>query len=307
MLRIFGILSILCASSHAVAQQDAMFTQYMFNPLLINPAYAGSQDNLNLTALSRVQWTGIEGAPITHTLSGHSLLKNKINAVGGNIVYDQLGVTKQTSVLGVFSHRIFLKKATLSMGLQAGFTSINSRLSTLNVKNNEDDVFTSNDISGFMPNFGFGLFYYAERYYLGLSTPRFVNNLLKRSVAISDARQQRHYFLAGGYVFPLSDNLELKPNFLVKMVEGAPIQVDLNANILIKKLIWLGVSYRSFESVDLIAELNVKPNIRIGYSYDIGINALRQFNSGSHELMINYEFSKEKEKVNAKPYTPRYF
>lgn len=286
----------------AMAQQQVMFTQYMFNGLAINPAYAGSQESLSLTALAREQWTGIEGAPSTQTFSAHSPFNQDKIGVGLLVLHDQIGLTEQTGVFGSYAYRIGFKNGhKLSMGLQAGFSHYNSRFSRVS---STDPAFANQDVREMKPNFGFGLYYTSNRMYIGASVPQLAENIFDRKNKESNINLVRHYFLTAGYVFDLNEALKLKPNLLVKAVEGAPVELDLNANLLIKEVIWVGVSWRSFDSVDALLQLQLTDKLQLGYSYDIATTAaLSSINAGSHELMLNYRLGLSKSKI----ITPRYF
>lgn len=303
-LLIIGLF-ILGVTPQVQAQQEAMFTQYMFNGLALNPAYAGSHESLSATALFRDQWTGLNGAPTTQTFSLHSPIRNAKIALGLQVIHDKITVFNQTGVTGSYAYRIFTDKGTLSLGLQVGFTSYNADLTELRPQDPSDNVF-SVDVNKFMPNLGAGVYYYTDKFYVGLSVPQFINNSLDEQVIEedSDARQERHYFLTSGYMFELSHNVKLKPNFLLKVVEGAPIELDLNANVLFSDVLWLGLSWRSMADIDAMMQLQVTDQLLLGYSYDFANTTdLRRVNSGSHELMINYRFRYAKNKV----ITPRYF
>ena len=288
--------------------QDALGTQYMFNGLAINPAYAGSHQTLELTALAREQWTGLEGAPSTQTFTAHSPLSNRSIGLGLSVIHDKIGITSQFGVYGAYSYRIqFQNKGVLSMGLQAGFTQYQEDLTQLqgSIRNPNDPNFSQDQVSKFMPNFGAGLYYYTRRFYMGLSSPYLVQNKLENVETLdSEARQKRHYFYTTGYVFDLSRSVKFKPNLLFKVVEGAPLEVDINANFLFQELLWVGVSYRSFDSFDAILQLNVTEQFSIGYAYDFATTTeLKRLHSGSHELMLNYRLKPPRRRM----LTPRYF
>ena len=286
----------------AKAQQQVMFTQYMFNGLALNPAYAGSQGSLSLTALAREQWTGVEGAPSTQTFSAHSPFYQDKIGVGLLVLHDKIGITEQTGVYGSYAYRIsFRNNSVLSMGLQAGFSHYNARFSKVS---DTDPAFAGQDVKELQPNFGFGLYYATDRYYVGASVPQLAENIFDRKDKVSNLNLVRHYFLTAGYVFNLNESLKLKPNLLVKAVEGAPVELDLNANLLIKEVIWVGASWRSFDSVDALLQLQLTDKLQLGYAYDIATNAaLSSINAGSHELMLHYRLGFSKSKI----ITPRYF
>ena len=288
--------------SSAQAQQRMMFTQYMFNGLAINPAYAGSQASLDLTALAREQWVGLEGAPSSQTFSAHTPLRNKKIALGFLLTRDKIGVSSQTGLYGVYAYRIKLKEGTLSAGLQLGFDSYRTSFSAVRVEDDQDQHFIRDDAQAFLPNVGTGVYYTTQRFYAGFSAPYLLNNLYPGAEQ-NRARQFRHWFASAGYVFDLNRELKLKPNVLVKAVQGAPVEVDINANLLIKETLWVGMSYRSFDALSWLVELQATPQFRLGYAYDMTVSPLKQTNSGSHELMLNYRLSFQKSKV----ITPRYF
>jgi type IX secretion system PorP/SprF family membrane protein len=193
------------------------------------------------------------------------------------------------------------------MGLQAGFTQYQEDLTQLqgSIRNPNDPNFSQDQVSKFMPNFGAGLYYYTRRFYMGLSSPHLVQNKLENVETLdSEARQKRHYFYTTGYVFDLSRSVKFKPNLLFKVVEGAPLEVDINANFLFQELLWVGVSYRSFDSFDAILQLNVTEQFSIGYAYDFATTTeLKRLHSGSHELMLNYRLKPPRRRM----LTPRYF
>jgi type IX secretion system PorP/SprF family membrane protein len=277
----------------------------MFNGLAINPGYAGSHEALSVTALSRNQWVNIPGAPNTQTLSVHSPLGNERAALGGIFIRDKIGVTTRNSFYGSYAYRLYLGNGgTLSLGLQGGFTNYDAGLTELNIHNGLDPNFTSNDETSFLPNFGFGAYYYTDMFYLGFSVPEMIQNSYDSDDVNSSAKQYNHYFFTTGVVVPLNASLKLKPNLLIKAVAGAPMELDLNLNLLIKETLWVGASWRSFDSFDALLQLQVSDKIQIGYAYDFATTTdLRSLNGGSHEFLINYRMSYNKNKV----VSPRYF
>ncbi len=296
------LLAVFGSHPEAQAQQQAMYTQYMFNGLAINPAYAGSHDALSLTGLARIQWVGIDGAPNTQTFSAHSPVADR-SSLGLFLIHDNIGVTNQYGLYGSYAYRIPIGEGSLSMGLQVGFNSYSIDLNQVSVQNT-DPNFSVDDAGGLEPNFGAGLFYSTERFYIGASVPHIVNNeFLSSDINESNARQYRHYFLTAGLVFDLGPSLKLKPNFLVKAVQGAPVEYDLNANLLIKEVLWVGVSYRTEDAISGLIEMLLTPQLRLGYAYDYTTSELQDFNTGSHELVLNFRFAFDKSKV----LSPRYF
>jgi type IX secretion system PorP/SprF family membrane protein len=301
---ILGMLFTACGLTHA--QQHPIFTQYMFNGLVINPAYAGSHESMTLTASGRLQWTGIEGAPQTEVFSMHTPLRFSRSAAGGMLIHDRVGVTNQYMVYGTYAYRIPVSKnAKVSVGAQAGVTYYNANYNDLNVvtpTGQNDPVFSGTD-SRVLPNLGIGIYYYNKRSYVGLALPTVINNRWNNQDPNLKATQERHYFLSAGHVFDLSADLKLKPNVLLRYVEGGPFQYDLNTNLLIKDKLWVGVSYRMQDSIDGLFEFNITDQFSFGYSYGYPINSLVSLQSGTHEVVLNYRIKKNKHVV----FSPRYF
>jgi type IX secretion system PorP/SprF family membrane protein len=291
----------MMANLSAYAQQQVMFTQYMFNGLAINPAYAGSHESMSLTALARQQWSGLDGAPSTQTFSLHSPLKKERASLGFLFLHDRIGVTEQTGVYGSFAYRIPMsKKGKLAFGLQGGATFFNAQFTKVAI----NDPAFQNDIRFVQPNIGFGMYYHTNRFYAGFSIPQLIQTKYDKSSMDPDAKLLRHYFASAGYVFDLSKIIKLKPNILVKAVAGAPVQFDLNLNTLIHNVFWIGVSWRSFDSIDALVQIQITEQLQIGYAFDFATTTeLKRVNSGSHELMLNYRFTFTKNKM----ITPRYF
>ncbi|RED98983.1 PorP/SprF family type IX secretion system membrane protein [Marinoscillum furvescens] len=275
----------------ASAQQEYMFTQYMFNGLAINPAYAGSHEALSVTAMHRDQWVGMDGAPSTQTLAVHSPIRQKHIAVGALFVRDQIGVTTDHTLFGSYAYKIDHHNYHLSFGLQAGFSMFNNDLSNVQLTNQDDQRFYGNGESAFLPNAGVGVYFYLPQFYAGLSVPQlFTNKYSENSDRI--AGQVRHYFLTVGAVFPISRNVKWKPNLMMRAADRSGFGLDINSSFLFNDIVWIGASYRHQESVDIIFELQLSAHFRFGYAYDISTNGLNNANAGSHELVINYRFTR---------------
>lgn len=289
---------------YAFAQQEAMYTQYMFNTLAVNPAYAGSRNVVSATALFRNQWSGIKGAPKTQTFSIDAPINQKKVGLGLQIFSDKLGRTKNTGTVLSYAYRIRMENASLSFGLQgslsqfsADYTSISLDPAGLSI----DPAFMNNDNKTLI-NFGTGVYYNTDRFYVGLSSPELINNILPGSET-SLNRQAMHLFLMSGYVFTLNSVFKLKPSVLLKGVKGAPLQADLNTSLWIKDVLSIGAQYRTNADVSALLEIQATPQIRFGYAYDHSTTPLSSYNSGSHEIMLRYEFGFQRGKV----LTPRYF
>lgn len=284
-----------------MAQQQAIFTQYMFNILSVNPAYTGSHEALSFTGLTRWQWQGVEGAPNTQTFTVHSPLRNKRIALGAFFMNDNIGVARNTTVNFSAAYRIPTKRGYLSMGMQVGFSSFSARFSSLNPQNPDPNL-AEDRTTDLLPNVGVGVFYYADKWYFGLSLPQLFTVRVQEG-GNEAVRQIQHTFLMGGYVLTLAPRWKVRPNFLVKAVEGAPLQMDLNANFILDDKYWAGVSWRSLDSFQLLAEWQVLDNFRIGYSYDITTTEIRTVSTGTHEIAVNYRVKLRRDQV----VTPRYF
>lgn len=305
-----GTLLALGLTTAALAQQDPQFTQYMFNLLPINPAYAGSAERVSLKALSRHQWVGFEGAPETQTLSAHTPLPFESIGVGGSLMRDTHGPVTQYGFMADIAYRLFLGgDAKLAFGLQGGLNLFQGDFADLDPLDENDQVFQQNVSTKLDPQFGFGLMYYGERYYLGLSTPKllrtefFDDALLDSLGTVWENGQKPHYFLTGGYVFDLGTFTKLKPTFMLKAVDGAPISFDLSANFLFYEKFWLGAMYRHEDAVGAMLQYAFTDNLYAGYAYDFTLSPLRDYSGGSHEIMIGFDFGNKMKGIRS----PRYF
>jgi len=307
-MRIFltGLI-VLLSFSIASAQQAATYSQYMFNTLAINPAYAGSHDALSISALGRFQNVGLSGAPNTQTLSLHSPLVNSRVGVGLLIIHDELSVIGQTGVHFSYAYRLPVnrKKATLAFGLQGGMSMYNAqytKLDSYSTNGNADPLFSQN-IRDQRPNFGAGIYYSTQKSYVGISMPSMLNNVFDRGTEITTVYQNVPIILTGGHVFTLNRMLKLKPNFLFKMVDNKPVEFDINANMLFDEVIWFGLSYKSSKQLVMLTQFKVNDQLQIGYSYTVSMGPIRTVELGSHEIMLNYRFWFNKKGV----VSPRYF
>ena len=276
----------------------------MFNALPLNPAYAGTAEELNITVIARKQWLNIDGAPATQTLSVMSPVKKEKMALGFTAINDYIGVTHQTGFYGIYAFKIKLSAhSKLSLGLQAGFTNYVSRFSELEVRTPNDPAFASNDVRYLLPNFGAGAFYYSKKFYAGISAPYILDHLDNNSNVALNAMQSRTYLFTSGYVATLSPELKIKPSILFRVANGVPVQADINTTFIIHDVLWFGVSYRSFSSLNFIAQLQLSNRLSFGYSYDIPLNKISSASSGSHEVMLSYRFIN----YNKNMIIPRYF
>ena len=271
----------------AFAQQKAMYTQYMFNAMAINPAYAAVDEQMAVTMLSRHQWVGFAGAPNTQSFSIHTPIKQSNTFVGGQILRDQIGeVINETGGYLTLTQRVALGlKTYLSVGINGGLSSFKATYSEINSPGSVNDPLFQNE-SSLRGNFGFGVMLFSDKYYVGVSSPHFYYSDL--SASSNAVKQRQHYMVQAGYLATINQNLKLKPNFLVKYVNGSPVQFDLNANLLINETLWVGASYRSLDSFSALASVYVTKDIQFGYSYDVAHTALSKVQKGSHEVMLQF-------------------
>ncbi len=267
-------------------QQKAMFSQYMFNGLIINPAYSAVDEALNITAVSRHQWVGFKGAPNTQTFSVQTPLKESNSSFGVILMRDQIGeVLTDNGVMASFAQRVALgEKTFLALGVDAGVSQYQESYSRISdFTSNTDPLFQ--DANAVRGNAGLGLMLFSDRFYAGISSPFMIT-----TNGASSTVNKKHYILQGGFLAPLGEDLKFKPNALIKYVNGSPLQMDLNANFLLRETVWLGASWRSFDSVDFLAELQVGENMQLGYSYDFTTTKLARVEKGTHEIMLSFRF-----------------
>ena len=302
IIRAAAGLTLTLMGLTATAQQDPMYSQYMFNTLAFNPAYAGSADVFSALLLSRHQWVGFDGAPTTQTLSLHSPLPGDKLALGGNLIHDVAGPAHQNSAFIDVAYRIRMGENTrLAFGLSGGVNFFQADLASLTTVEAEP---TNANISGkALPNFGFGLYLSSPRYYVGLSAPKLLENVIGDDGTVVTNQEFRHYFLMAGYVVDLSLDVKFKPSIMIRAVEGAPLSMDVNANFLLRDRVWLGAMYRYGSGFGVMAQYQVNEQLRVGYAFDMTTNKLGANTAGTHEIMIGYDFKYTK----GRTISPRYF
>jgi len=301
---LYATIAILCLSNALRAQQDAMFTHYMYNTLWLNPAYAGTRDAFTITGIHRSQWVGFDGAPLDQTITMHSPLLNGKMGIGLSLLNDKIGPTKSTIIALDLSYQVRLsRKSQLSFGLKGLVNMYSNNLSKLNL-DNQNDVSFSQNFSRTLPNAGAGIYYYRERFYVGVSTPKLLENKLNGGLS-AQSKEQRHYFFIMGTVIRLSQDVKLKPTCFVKATEGAPVEGDVTASFLFRDKLSLGAMYRTGDAVGALIGFNFTEQFSAGYSFDWSMaNTTGKYNSGSHEIMLRYDLiSKSKAKIKS----PRYF
>ena len=297
----FPLIFILLNSFYGAAQQDPHFTQYFDNMLFVNPAYAGSNKLLSATAIHREQWIGFDGAPSSTTFSLHSPLPYESVGVGFTAVRDVIGPTKQTMFYGDFSYTLrFKSKGSLSFGLKAGLNLINNETQTLQTVDQGDAQLTTNVLNRINPNFGGGIYYRSPKFFIGVSTPK----ILEQSYDGSTTNlEKRHYFGIIGGIIPLKHLWKLRPTAQVKMTVGAPMSIDASLAGIYNDKFWIGGTYRYDAAVGVFVQYQISEQFRLGMATDFGTQAIRNYNVGTFELLLSYDFSFSKEGVRS----PRYF
>ncbi len=288
---LFITIIIVIAVHHRVsAQQYPVFSQYYFNELVINPAYAGNHVQLSLTSTYRNQWVNFPGAPRTFSFSGHTSLYNGKVGVGLLVNHDEIGSYGNQNVYGYYSYKIAFENVTLSMGLQAGFNFLGADFSKLDLLNPNDASFAS--LNTYKPNFGTGIYLNFKNSFLGFSVPFILNSTLVSSVDAfgSSLKEARYYFLRGGTYKSLNPKgtLKLNPSFLVRAQEGQPLSVDLNLGVIIHNIVSTGVSWRSGDALIGFIDLKISESFHFAYSFDMTGSSLNKFSNGSHEFLLNY-------------------
>jgi type IX secretion system PorP/SprF family membrane protein len=304
ILLVFGVFT-----NTANAQQDAQYTQYMYNTLSINPAYAGSRDVLSFLALYRSQWVGLDGAPRTFTVSGHSPLGENMG-IGVNVTNDEIFISKETYFDIDFSYSInFTDVGKVAFGIKGGghLLNVDSNLANQGPYNPGDgssEIFIDNKFS---PQFGAGLYYYTQKFYAGFSVPNFLEtehfDESSNSNSNAIAKERMNYYLMTGYTFDLSENVLFKPSVLGKIVEGAPLQVDLSANFLFYEKFTVGAAYRWSAAFSGMVGFQVTDQIMLGFAYDQETTDLAQYNNGSYEFFLRFELFNNSDRIMS----PRFF
>ena len=293
--KIAALLSLTLMSLQSYAQQDPQFTQYMYNMSVINPAYATAEEGiLNLGGLYRTQWVGIDGAPKTGSFFAHTPINEKIE-LGISFTNDNIGdVVKENNVYADFAYVLPVGiESKISFGIKAGATFFNTDFNGFQLQSGgtATDVAFNENVSQIFPNLGIGAFFFRDNYYLGISTPNMLTtkHLENENGVKATGVQNVHYFFTGGYVFNLDKNLKLKPAFMAKSVKGAPLALDITANVLFNEKLEAGLGYRLGDAVSALVNFRITRDLRIGYAYDYTTTNLGDFNSGSHEIFILFD------------------
>lgn len=283
-------------------QQDAQFTQYMYNTININPAYAGSRGALSIFALHRTQWVGLDGAPVTNALSLNTPLNSSNLGLGISFINDRIGPTHENTISADLSYTVPTSETfKLSFGIKATANLFDLDVNQLNPV---DDDPTLHDYNNkFSPNIGAGLYLHSDKAYVGFSVPNFIETNRYDDNEVAIFKEKINYYLIAGYVFDFNNSVKFKPAVLAKMVEGAPLQLDVSANFMFNEKFVVGVAYRWSAAVSAMVGFQVSQGMYIGYGYDHETTGLNNYNSGSHEIFLRYELFNN----NGKIITPRFF
>jgi len=286
----------------ANAQQNALYSQYMFNPFSINPAYAGSRQSASAVLLYRNHWVGVDGSPESQTLSFHTPLKGKRVGLGFNVINETLGPRSNLACFGTYAYHIPLSIGKLSMGLRAGGYRLQVNEEILDFKD-KSDTYNNDFITGkFIPSFDFGAYYYSNKFYSGIAIAHLIqenSNVINEDFLKSQIHS--HLIFTIGYANTLNNRIILKPSALIKYMNGMPVNIDLNLSALINRVFWIGVSYRTSKDLVVISEFNITDYVRIGYSYDFVLSEVQSYTNGSHEIFIGFDFDMRKNKLLQNP------
>ncbi len=305
-LKIAVIITMTFLSITLSAQQEVQNSFYMFNSSILNPAYAGSRDALSVVVDARSQWTGWKGAPKTNSFIMHTPLMNESIGVGLNVVNDVIGPTNKTALFGDFAYRLRLNKNNdrLCFGLRAGADLIRNNLSSLSVNDAADPLVINNtNFNTNTFNTGAGVYYYGQRFFVGLTAPKIIPNKLSKDVNFADSKQVLHYYLIAGYVIKLNSLWDLKPGCAIKYTQNAPLSIDGNLSVLFNEKIWFGVMYRHGSAAGANIVYNFTKQLRVGYAYDYSINNMGRYSPSSHEVILGFDFLSNQKALKS----PRYF
>ena len=297
------IFALMLTCYSGFAQQDSQYTQYMYNTININPAYAGSRGVMSVFGLHRTQWVGLDGAPTTNTFSLNTPIRNSNLGVGFSLVNDRIGPTSDNTISADISYTVKMNEVyKLSFGVKASGNMFNLDTDKLD-SSSPIDPNLQNFNNEFSPNFGAGVYLHSDKLYLGLSVPNFLQDSKYNDNEVAVFQERMNFYFIGGYVFDVSQSIKFKPAVLTKMVAGSPLQVDASANFLFFDKFMLGGAYRWDAAVSALAGFQVTDGLSIGYSYDMETTQLRRYNSGSHEIFLRFElFNKVSKMVS-----PRFF
>ncbi|RXR21424.1 PorP/SprF family type IX secretion system membrane protein [Flavobacterium stagni] len=299
----FLLFGMLLSGWMSFAQQDAQYTQYMYNTINVNPAYAGSRGVMSFFGLHRTQWVGLDGAPVTNAFSMNTPIQFTNLGLGLSFVNDRIGPTTENTISADISYSIQTSETyKLSFGVKATGNLFNLDVTKLTYQNANDPLL-QNLNNNFSMNIGAGAYLHSDKSYLGLSVPNFFETKRYNDNDVAVYKERMNFYLIGGYVFDLSPNLKFKPAFLSKVVEGAPFQLDVSGNFLINDKFTLGAAWRWGAAMSAMAGFQITDGLFVGYGYDLETTKLANYNSGSHEVFLRFELFKRDDRI----VSPRFF
>ena len=292
-LKYLVLMAVMAATLEVKAQQDPIFTQYMFNTQAVNPAYAGMWEKIGFISLVRKQWAGIEKSPFTQMVSFHSPLFNEYAGVGLNVINDRFAYEERLSIFADYAYELLVTpERRLRLGMKFGFMNYKNPLRRYQLYPDYifDPAFQEDIDLKFLPNFGIGVFYYDENFYVSASVPKLVkNDFVENRNNYSSLAEVRHFYLSGGYVFTLNPDLKFKPTVMMRGALGAPVQIDLSANFMLNDRLWLGAMVRTGDALCFVAQWIFNNNIRIGYAMDITFTEIYRHQNGTYEFTLSYD------------------
>ncbi len=303
LIKVISVVIVGAFAMPAFGQQEPHFTQYSDNMLFVNPAYAGSGGVFNLTDIHREQWVGFDGRPVSTTLSAHTPLTRESIGVGLTMVSDKTGPIKQTMFYGDYSYTIKVNRSggKLSFGIKAGMNVISVATSGLQTTEASDPNLIQNARNNINPNFGFGMYYHSPRFFIGGSSPKMIERSYD-GISASNIERRHFYGIAGG-VIPLNRDWKLRPTTLVKFTSNSPIAIDASVAGIYKEKLWLGAMYRLNAAFGVFTQFQITPQFKLGIATDFGTQAIRNYNYGTYEVLVSYDFKFKKEGLRS----PRFF
>ena len=283
------------------SQQDPMYSQYMYNMLSVNPAYAGSKGGIHGVLLHRSQWLNVEGAPTTQNFTLHSPINGEKMGLGLNVVNDQIGVSSRLNIQGAYAYKLQLEDSKLAFGIQASISRWRNNWQELKTIDPNDPSFALSGESFIKPNFGVGVYWNNDRFFASAAVPHLLNQNLSDEAV--EAALRRHLFASFGGLYTINDQLKFKPSVMLKFVDSAPLQADINAELIINDRVWIGASGRVWDGLVGMAQVKIRDNFWIGYAYDYPLTEIRRVSGGTHEIFISYTHFLRKPKI----LSPRYF
>lgn len=301
---VFQLIVLFSFENQLQAQQDAIYSQYLFNPLAINPAYAGSRNSMSAVILHRSQWVGIDGAPTTQTATIHAPINKHKIAWGFNLLHETIGPNRNVFAGATGAYHIKFRDSKLAFGIRAGVYNSTFYRGELNFKEDGDNLDVGGTVNSTVPSFDAGAYFYKTKFFAGFSATHIYNLPFNYDGYLNGGNMylRTHLMFTTGYVFEVNPKLVFKPSIFLKSSNNAPVNLDLNFSFLLYKKMWLGLSFRNKSSVNFLFEFNIKDYLRMGYSYDLMINQIGNYTKGSHELFIGFDFDLKKSQI----ISPRY-